>query len=95
MFRRLGPVAAPSRVGLRAVLAPAAPRLFARGNATESAGLDAEPPAPARKRRSRKKTTTIDFDDLPAFKVDAEGKSVGPLEDLLELGRGYRQGTSA
>lgn len=85
MFR-LGPAAARRRFGLQAVLG--ARPLGVRWNSTSASSKATVPP----KRQSRKKTTTIDFDDLPAFKADAEGKSVGPLEDLLELGRGYKEG---
>ncbi|BEJ10769.1 hypothetical protein CspHIS471_0101910 [Cutaneotrichosporon sp. HIS471] len=87
MLRRLGPITSPKRIGLWAVRAR--PLQILCNSTTASAEAKVSP-----KRRSRKKTTTIDFDDLPAFKVDAEGKSVGPLEDLLELGKGYRQATS-
>lgn len=57
---------------------------------------DPEPEAPAPRRKSRRKTsTTVSFDELPAFKVDTEGKNVGPLEDLLQLGKGYKEGEAA
>lgn len=93
MLCRLGPVARPCRTGLRAALGglESSPLVLLRRNTSDASEPKVNPPKP--KRKSRRNTiTTISFDDLPAFKVDTEGKSVGPLEDLLELGKGYKEG---
>lgn len=93
MLCRLCRTARSRRVGCQAALIqPARSALVTRRwNASLASEAKGEPAKP--KRRSRtKSSTTIAFDDLPAFKTDADGLSVGPLEDLLELGKGYKEG---